>query len=59
VKHLWPLIIFVAFVAVLWFSSCVTSPPPYSPPIHSIQTITTVCPGPLCAICAADSENPQ
>ena len=47
-----PFLLFVAVVVAMWFSSCVTPAPS---PVHSIQTITTICPGPLCAICADES----
>ena len=52
-RHLWPLLLFVAVVVAMWFSSCTTPPVEYR--VHSIQTITTICPGPLCAICADES----
>ena len=51
--------LFTTAALLLWCASCATAPPPYPLPIHSIQTITTVCPGPLCAICADKSEDSQ
>ena len=45
----------LTFVALtLWCASCASSPAPL--PVHSVKTITTICPGPLCDICATAPE---
>ena len=54
-RPLWPLLPRAALALFLWlFPSCATPSP--RPLVHSIQTITTICPGPLCAICADESS---
>lgn len=53
-KDLWPELL----LSILWSASCSSPPPLPSPyPVHSIKTITTICPGSLCGICAANPES--
>ena len=55
-RHLCPLILIASLVAAMWFfPSCVT--PPVEPRVHSIQTVTTICAGPLCSICDESEES--
>ena len=58
-KEFWPEIVFTAAGILLWCSSCVSPAPPPLLPVHSVKTITTICPGPLCAICATTTEAPN
>ena len=51
-----PLVILLA--ASLVNSACVTEAPSYIS-THAVHTITTVCSGSLCAICADNPEDSQ
>ena len=54
-RHLWPLFLMAALDLFLWLlPSCTTPPSQPQPLVHSIETITIICPGPLCAICGED-----
>ena len=58
-RHLWTFLPFVAVAVAVCCSSCVSPAPPPPIPVHSIQTITTICSGQLCAICADESRTPN